>query len=269
MNSEAIKQHLPAMWEELAIEIYEEISSTNDWAKQQAKEKITEEMLIISKTQTKGRGRNGRNFYSALDHGLYFSLVIHPQKVAPADLPMYTIAAATALMQAVETISGLTIQVKWVNDLFYNNRKIAGILTEAITDSRTNQISALVLGVGLNLAGSFADADDLTQEVAGTLYEELPENFDINELLQQFLIAFGPYHQDLARRQFLPLYEKKLLGIGQEVSYERKNQIYQGTIRGVNQQGQLLVENKQGEQEALLGEEIHFSSEQFRKEIGE
>lgn len=269
MNSETIKNVLPAMWQHVNIEYYEEITSTNDWAKKQIREKPTEEILIISKRQTKGRGRSGRSFYSSLDHGLYFSLAIHPQVVNPDDLPMYTIATATALIQAIKTELGLDVQVKWVNDLFYKNQKVAGILTEAITDPKTNQITAIIIGVGLNLAGSFKGADETTQEVAGTLYEELPPAFNINNLLCEFLLVFGNYHQDLTSRQFLPIYEQNLLGMGREVSYRKKNQTYYGIIQGINAQGQLLVKNKKGELLTLLGEEIHFSSKQFRKGRGE
>lgn len=265
MNVETIKENLPDIWKELKIELYQEISSTNDWAKKHVRENPEDEILLVSKKQTKGRGRLGRSFYSKLDHGLYFSLAIHPKNIDPKELTLYTIAAATALIQAVDTELGLELQVKWVNDLFYQKQKVSGILTEAITDSATNKISSLVIGIGLNLAGSFKEADSTTQEVAGTLYEKLPTDFNINKLLQEFLVEFGRYHHNLTAKEFLPIYEKKLLGIGREVSYKRKNEVYFGVIQGVNGQGQLLVKNKQGELLTLLGEEIHFSSKQFRK----
>lgn len=269
MDIASIKNNLPVTWNRLKVECYQEIPSTNDLAKENIRENLEDDFLIVSKKQTKGRGRSGRSFYSELDHGLYFSLAIQLKNVHPNNLPLYTIAAATALMQAVEEELGLALQVKWVNDLFYKNRKVAGILTEAITDPASNKISSLVIGIGLNLAGSFKDADSTTQEVAGTLYKELPKDFNVNELLRQFLIIFGNYHQNLEEKMFLPIYEKKLLGIGREVSYKRKSEMYYGVIQGVNDQGQLLVKNKQGDLLTLLGEEIHFSSKQFRKGIGE
>ena len=264
----SLKNNLPITWNRLKVEYYQEIPSTNDLAKENIKENPEADFLIVCKKQTKGRGRSGRSFYSELDHGLYFSLAVQLKSIHPNALPLYTIAAATALMQAVETELGLALQVKWVNDLFYKNQKVAGILTEAITDPTTNKISSLVIGIGLNLAGSFKEADSATQEVAGTLYKELPKDFNVNELLQQFLIVFGTYHQNLKDKKFLPIYEKKLLGIGRKVSYQRKNEIYYGVIQGVNVQGQLLVKNKQGELLTLLVEEIHFSSKKFRKGIG-
>lgn len=268
MNIETIKENLPDIWKDLKIELYQEISSTNDWAKKHVRENPEDEILLVSKKQTKGRGRLGRSFYSKLDHGLYFTLAIHPKNIDPKELPLYTIAAATALIQAVDKELGLDLQVKWVNDLFYKNQKVSGILTEAITDPVTNKISSLVIGIGLNLAGSFKDADSSTQEVAGTLYEKLPADFNVSTLLREFLIVFGSYHQNLEQKHFLPIYEKKLLGIGREVHYKRKNEVYYGVIQGVNGQGQLLVKNKQGELLTLLGEEIHFSSKQFREGMG-
>lgn len=260
---------LPAIWEKLEVQTFEKLDSTNDWAKQHITENLEDEILILSKKQTNGRGRSGRSFYSEIDHGLYFSLAIHPGEVEMADLPLYTIAAATALMQAVEIELGLDLQVKWVNDLFYKNRKVSGILTEAITNPATNKIASLVIGIGLNLAGSFRDADSSTQEIAGTLYEELPVDFDEHRLLRQFLIEFGNYHENLETKEFLPIYERKLLGINQEVSYQRKKELCHGVLIGINEQGQLVVKNRQGELLTLFGGEIHFSSKQFKQGIGE
>lgn len=269
MGLGTINGQLPDIWKGLEIQCYEELTSTNEWAKQYIRKNPEKELLVVTNKQTKGRGRSGRNFYSEIDHGLYFSLSIHPKNIEPEDLSLYTIVAATSLVEAVEMELGIQLHVKWVNDLFYKGRKVSGILSEAITDSATNKISSLVIGIGLNLAGSFKNADALTQEVAGTLYKKLPADFDVNKLLQQFLIQFGTYHQHIGAKKYLPIYEKHLIGIGQEVSYEKKNELYYGVIQGINEQGQLLVTNKQGEKLTLLGEEIHFSSEQFRKSTGE
>ncbi len=268
MNVERLKENLPDVWEQLSIEAYDELASTNDWVKERLKENPQNELLVLAKRQTNGRGRSNRSFYSTLSHGLYFTLGIHPINVSPNNLPLYTIAAATALIQAVEIELGIELKVKWVNDLFYQGKKVAGILTETLTDPKTNKVSSIVLGIGVNLAGSFADADVGTQAVAGTLYEELPADFNLEKLLQQFLHQFGRYHQHLSMKQFLPIYEKKLLGIHEEVRYERKKKAYYGIIKGINSQGQLLVENKQGELLTLVGEEIHFSSNAFRRYLG-
>lgn len=269
MDIEAVDNQLSDNWKGLKVQSYDELTSTNDRVRNHLKKNPEDDLLIISKKQTKGRGRSGRNFYSEIDHGLYFSMGIHPKDIQPEELPLYTIAAATAIMQAVKEVLGIELKIKWVNDLFYNGRKVSGILSEAITNPKTNRVSSLIVGIGVNIVGSFDEADTLTQQTAGSLYEELPLKFNLNKLLGKFLIQFKNYHEDLEARKFLPIYEKQLLGIGQEISYTRKNKKYYGVIQGINKQGHLQIKNKNREWIELLADEIHFSSQQFTRDQGE
>lgn len=263
MNENKITNNLAELWEDLTIERYEEIESTNDCLKNHYRNNHYDERLIIANRQTKGRGRRTRNFYSKLDHGLYFSLGINASGVYPNELPLYTIAAATAMIQAVDKELGIQLKVKWVNDLFYRGKKVAGILSEAITNPQTNEISFLVVGIGLNIAGSLDEADELTKKTAGTLYNDLPSNLNVDRLINQFLIEFFHYHKNLKKRSFISLYEKNLLGVGEKVYYQKRNKKYYGRINGINKKGQLLIQNESNEEEVLLADEIHFSSRQF------
>lgn len=269
IHKEILNHQFSDVWKGLKVQSYEELTSTNDWVKEYLKKDPKDELLVLAKKQTKGRGRSGRSFYSNIDHGLYFSIGIHPKNIEAEKLPLYTIATAAALMQAVREVLGIELKVKWVNDLFYEGRKVSGILSEAITNPETNRISSLVIGIGLNLAGSFEEADIQTQQTAGSLYEKLPAEFNVNKLVKSFLFQFKEYHQDIGARKFLPIYEKQLLGIGQEVSYVRKNKKYSGVIHGVNRNGHLQVKNKKNEWINLFSDEIHFSSQQFTRTRGE
>lgn len=266
MKKNRTNNKLPNIWKNLEIQSYEELTSTNDWIKRYLRRNIGDEILILANKQTDGRGRNNRSFYSQLDQGLYFSLGINVSKINPNDLPLYTIAAATAMIQAVQKELGLELKVKWVNDLFYHGKKVGGILSEAITDTKTTEISSVVIGIGLNLAGSFAEADEITQETAGTFYQNLPVGFNLDALVEEFLIQFGPYHENLKARYFIPIYEKHLLGVGREVYYMKKDKKHHGRIKGINKAGQLVVINKKDELEVLIANEIHFSSQQFAEE---
>ena len=266
MRKKQLKDELPLIWQDLKIESYPELSSTNEHAKKQLRKNKDQEILILTDKQTAGRGRNGRSFYSKLDHGLYFSIGIKVKEMDPKDLTLYTIAAATAMAQTIEKELGLRLQIKWVNDLFYQGRKIAGILTESIIHGKTNQINSLVIGIGLNLAGTFSEADELTQATAGTLFEELPVDFDLESFILLFLIYFGSYHEKIQAREFIPLYEERLLGVDKAIYYFKKEKKYHAWIKGINNDGHLLVENKQGKLETLFANEIHFSSRQFIKE---
>lgn len=254
---------LSLIWENLKITQHEEIGSTNDAAKTYVIQHPYEETLVIANKQTKGRGRNNRQFYSEIDAGIYFSLGIRVTAVHPNELPLYTIAAAAAMIEAIKDELGFDLQVKWVNDLFYQGRKVAGILAETVINSETNRIHHLVLGIGLNIAGSFVAADEATQATAGTLYEKIPQEFNREALIMAFLQKFKCYHENITDRNFIPIYRERLLGLNQEITYQKGSQKHAGRIKGINDNGQLMIQNENGQLEILLANEIHFSSQQF------
>lgn len=265
MREDQLKEKLPVGWQDLEIKSFSKLPSTNDWTKKYLKENDTE-VLVVAKEQTAGRGRSGRSFYSELDEGLYFSLGVKTPNISPTDLPLYTIATASAMMQAVEEELSLELEVKWVNDLFYHGRKVAGILTEGLTDPKTNTIDSLVIGLGLNLVGSFSKLDKKIETTAGTLYEDLPKNFSVENLLASFLKYFLSYHRNLTEKAFIPVYEEKLLGIQEDIYYIRKNRKYYAKIKGISHEGKLMIRNQENKIEELAAGEIHFSSQQFAKD---
>ena len=264
LDAGQITNKLDPLWNNLKVELFEEVTSTNNLAKEFAINHPGQPALFVSEKQTAGRGRHGRKFSSNLTSGLYFSLVIQPSTINPHYIPRYTIAAATAIVQAVEAYSQQPLQIKWVNDLFYKGRKVGGILSEATTDLESGTISAVVIGIGINLAGNFEDASPEVAEVAGTLYpDKLPEDFNRNRLLNLFLQYFTAYHQDLVSSQFMPLYAERLLGMNQHIFYQLNNESHEGVMTGVNEEGHLLVKEATGKIIELTGQTIHLSSHQF------
>lgn len=261
MNENKLK--IEKIWKGLEIQSYQRVPSTNDLAKSYLKDTVGKEALIIANHQNAGRGRSGRQFYSNLKQGLYFSLALKVKEKDTKNLTLYTIAAASAMIQAMEECFSLEIDVKWVNDLFYKGKKVAGILTEAITDPQKNRVDSIIIGIGLNLAGSFKNADKKTQETAGCLFNESLEKESLDSLLISFLSSFYDYHSRLEERKFLPLYEEHLLGLNEKIYYYKKEKKYEAYIRGINRDGELIVENEEAGIENLFANEIHFSSQQF------
>lgn len=254
------KQILNNLAEPVEILILDSTTSTNDVAKEKI-HKIKDSLLLIATNkQTAGRGRLGRNFYSEISHGLYFSLAFYPEDLGIEEIPQYTVLAAAALVETLEQMTGKDLAIKWVNDIFYNGRKISGILSEMVT---TNQMG-VVVGIGINFSGDFNETSEDTQQVAGTLFgTKTPETFNQNEFLQKFIERFTYYHQHFHDKTFLSIYEEHLLGVGKEVYYFNKKERHEGTILGINNQGHLKVEKKDGQVEILYSHEVHFSSRQF------
>ena len=138
------------------IHIYDTLQSSNLTAKQLALGGAPHGTLVLTAHQLAGRGRLGRRFESPAGKGVYLSLILRPT-LSAADAQSATISAAVAVARAVKALCGLELGIKWVNDLYYQGRKVCGILTEAGTDMESGQLEWLVVGIGLNLTTSPAD----------------------------------------------------------------------------------------------------------------
>ncbi len=221
------KQILNNLAEPVEVLILDSTTSTNDVAKEKI-HKIKDSLLLIATNkQTAGRGRLGRNFYSEISHGLYFSLAFYPEDLDIEEIPQYTVLAAAALVETLEQMTRKDLAIKWVNDIFYNGWKISGILSEMVT---TNQMG-VVVGIGINFSGDFNETSEDIQQVAGTLFgTKTPETFNQNKFLQKFIERFTYYHKHFHDKTFLSIYEEHLLGVGKEVYYFNKKERHEGTI---------------------------------------
>lgn len=252
--------------EQLSIQLLESVPSTNDVAKQLLRESPEAISLVATNRQTAGRGRHGKSFYSKLKHGLYFTIGITANTDQIENIPLYTILAAATFVETIEKYVEKPVRIKWVNDLFYNGKKVSGILSEMVSGIESSTSPGIVIGIGLNLAGDFEDTDKNLQNVAGTLFGlDTPPNFNQNEFLSTFLNQFTKQHLLFHKKGFMKSYESHLMGIGKEVYYTLNQQTKNGVIEGINEAGHLLVRQTDGSLENLYGQEVHFGSEQFVK----
>lgn len=125
---------------------FDTLDSTNSEALRQAKLGAEEGLCIVAREQTAGRGRRGREWSSQKDAGLYFSVLLRP-KLDPQFLPLITLVAGVAVHEMLAEL-GLEPDIKWVNDVLINEKKICGILAET---TETDTGTAVVLGIGINL----------------------------------------------------------------------------------------------------------------------
>ena len=154
------------MAREIKLIEYELTDSTNLQARHYVSEldgKASEPVLFLAHAQTAGRGRLGRSFYSPADTGLYFSLLTSfPEKLEK--ILSLTALAAVAAAEQIESTFGRRVDIKWVNDLYLDSRKVAGILAESCVADTQRYI---ILGIGINLSTE-SFPDDLTIK-AGSL----------------------------------------------------------------------------------------------------
>ncbi len=125
---------------------HERLESTNTEAAKQAKQGADEGICVIAQMQTAGRGRHGRSWVSKKNAGLYLSIVLRP-KIEMRFLPLITLMAGVAVHDSLKEF-GLQPDIKWVNDILIKDKKISGILAEAV---ETQKALAVVLGIGINL----------------------------------------------------------------------------------------------------------------------
>ncbi len=250
LSEEAIRMHLKPAYQTLPLFVYPCLESTNITAKKLAADSAIHGTTVLAEQQTQGRGRLGRSFYSPAEQGVYMSVVLRPN----ADLSnaaLITTAASVAVARAVEHISGKDVQIKWVNDIFLDGKKICGILTEAVTSCETGQIESVVVGIGINVKKVEFPADiapvagslNLAQAVRSRLAAQV-----LNELLELC--------EDLESRSFLPDYRKRSMVIGKELVFIRREQRFYGKAIDLDPDGGLVVRLEDGTVETLRSGEI-------------
>lgn len=216
----------------VTVHLYDSIDSTNNEAKRRSDTDIGAH-LYATTHQTAGRGRKGHDFFSPADTGLYMTLSV-PLIAKAEDVQIITCAAATAVCEAVRAISDKSPLIKWVNDIFLDGKKAAGILTELITDSK-NQPFAVIIGIGLNLKTErFPEEFAAT---AGNLGDIEPETL-CAEIANRLLA----YAEALPKRAFLERYREWNLCIGRDVTYTDRGELHQARAVDINSDGGLIVE---------------------------
>ena len=131
------------------IHIYQSLASTNDTAKEMAKNGCAHGTVVIADSQTAGRGRFNRQFYSPGSTGLYMSIVIDADKYALKESTLLTPFVAVIVSRVIHKVTDKKCGIKWVNDLYLEDKKVCGILTEGIMEA--SKISKFVVGIGINV----------------------------------------------------------------------------------------------------------------------
>ncbi|MBQ9327795.1 MAG: biotin--[Solobacterium sp.] len=228
--------------------VFDEVDSTNNYAKVLCAKGTPHGTLVVANHQTAGRGRQGHSFYSPKNTGLYFTLVIKPEN--DAFISRITPAAAVATVDAIEEITGIHPGIKWVNDLFVGTRKIAGILTEAITDFETRTMDYVIIGIGINCKEM--EFPEEIQNTAASLNADRMSRSALAGALQRHLLHRTAHlDEDLMER-----YRKDSIVLGQKITYSRNNELFTGIAVDINDAGNLIIKKPDDSTEVLQSGEI-------------
>lgn len=235
--------------------VYDELVSTNQTAKQLGAENAVSGTLVVADHQTKGRGRLGRTFFSPKGSGLYMSIIIRPDS-KPNQAVLTTTATAVAVLRAIKTWANIDVKIKWVNDLFYKKRKIAGILVEATTDIQTRRVDYLVIGIGINVEGKSADFPKEIESIAGALFENdnHPQRNKLCALIYNNVmeLTINPDPED-----YMDEYKENCFILNKPVDVIKQSQETITVIaRDIDNQGGLIAETKDGKTFTLNSGEV-------------
>ena len=183
MMAEKIASYLDAnVKDSYRICVLNEVTSTNTQLKQMAFEGAPTGTVLIARRQTGGRGRLGRDFHSP-DGGLYMSVLVRPE-IAPEDALLLTTSTAVACAAAIDVVRGVDInsedasKIKWVNDIYLNEKKVCGILAESLLAADGSRFSHAVIGIGSNLIAPREGFPSSIAATAGALFSAQDETFD-------------------------------------------------------------------------------------------
>lgn len=268
----------------MKVEFIDEIESTNTELVNRG-HKEQEDTVLVAFKQTKGKGRRGRSFYSPSESGLYMSFLVHPDVLIEDAFRLTTLLAVSAC-EAIEDMMKLyplsekeatkvienamkaqkeenddnVIKIKWVNDLYKDNKKISGILTECSSTISSGKPEFLVGGIGINIFEPKGGFPDDIKDRAGAIYDTDVNKID-KELLTEIKKAlaglmvdkFEKYYKDFPAPIYLGEYKRRSFLIGKKV------QILDGpmvNVDDIDEDFGLCVEHEDGQKEILRAGEV-------------
>lgn len=237
----------------IKIKTFMKLSSTNAYLKREARRGREEGFTVIAQRQTGGYGRYGRSFYSPSGTGLYMSILLKPKMSCDSSL-LITTAAAVAVSEAIQTVTGKNALIKWVNDIYIGDKKVCGILTEAGYDG-SGVLSYAVLGIGINLYSPKDGFPEGLSEIAGYILDEKTKD-GMSRLSAEIINRFFDYYEELEAKPHLSAYRSRLNLVGRRIKVISAGGEKEAVCRGVNDDFALLTELEGGELEALSSGEV-------------
>ena len=231
------------------------VDSTNEEAKRAYERGCPDRSLFVSDQQTAGKGRRGREWISPKGQDVFFSFLLKPD-LPPECASMLTLIAAIAGVKALECQAAEEYRIKWPNDIVLHGKKICGILTEMSADM--DSVHFIIPGIGFNL--NRREMDPSIQEMASSVFLETGKIIDRARFVADYVSEFMDRYDVFLKAQnlapFLEDYQQYLVNVGREVKVIRKGQELVRTALGINDRGELLLRDDQGNTEVIFSGEV-------------
>jgi BirA family transcriptional regulator, biotin operon repressor / biotin---[acetyl-CoA-carboxylase] ligase len=233
----------------ISIQYYQSVSSTNIEAVNLARQGGAEWTVVAAAEQTAGKGRFQRQWISQAGTGLWFSVILRPE-IEVGSLNLVNLTTTVILRDFLEQIiqsssvgKKSVVELKWPNDILVDKKKMVGLLFESGFSSK--RLDYVVAGMGINVQQSRHDFPVDLQEKAISLKMVTGKNWDLFELLEQFLrYYYLEYHQakQVHLKNVITRYEKYLLSKNQSIKIRLAEGEVVGILKGINSWGHLLLE---------------------------
>ncbi len=233
------------------IEYYSKLDSTNKYIKDLEICEKDEGLVIVAERQLKGRGRKGNDWYSPAGSGLYFSILLKPE-ILIGDLSKINMIISLALYNVLKR--DFPVKMKWPNDIYLADQKIAGILIESNIEG--DMIKEVIVGVGCN-TNQKSFPGELSKK-AGSLFLFKGEPVDNKELLVNILEEFDRLYSNfmIDGIDYLKMWKEKLGIIGQQITVKSDNQIIEGEVADIDGQGNLILKQGNGNRQTVSSGDV-------------
>ncbi|MBQ3524211.1 MAG: biotin--[Clostridia bacterium] len=239
--------------QKLNITIFDELDSTNNYLKKIGSQGEKENQLVIALSQTGGRGRMGRTFYSPNGTGIYFSLLLHPEFSAEKSL-FLTVMAAVSVAETVMKYNINDVKIKWVNDIYIDGKKVCGILTEGAVNCN-KMLDYAVVGIGINVIAPENGFPEYIKDIATAIFpgnsEENIKEKIVADVVNRFFCMYNGDDNDYIRR-----YKECSYLTGKEINIIQGETTRPATVIDITDDCHLLVKNEKGEIEEISSGDV-------------
>ena len=237
-----------------SVDVVKTIASTNDELKSRAQNGGAEGSVLVALSQTGGKGRLGRKFFSPENTGLYMSVILKPE-LAPCDAVLITTAAAVTTSKAIDEVSGRKSGIKWVNDIYIDGKKVCGILTEAGFNKTYDKLDYAILGIGVNVYTPDGGFPEDIQNIADAVFAESMTDMR-STLCAKILDKFYEIYKNLDSKTYVEEYINRSCVVGKEIKVIQNGIETDALCTGIDENCRLKVKYPDGTEEHLSTGEI-------------
>lgn len=232
------------------IHLLNTVDSTNDYAKMLAKQDAPEYTLVVADTQTHGKGRMGRAFSSPSGTGIYMSFILRP-KTSLETAQLITSCVAVAISKAIDTLCNCASKIKWVNDIFLNDKKISGTLTEGAINFENGSFEYAIVGIGINVRSVKNIFDCELSNIATSIEDETGLKISRSRLIAEVFNNVYLQLQSIDEKSFIKEYKKRSLIVGKDVIVSENGQEVFAKAIGIDKTAGLIVQFEDGSTKVL------------------